>query len=421
VALTLTKIRETADTITLGWTPVPGVRGYLMWREKSPLRDVPSGGMRPVYSQSFDPLKREATFSKDSAWYRVMAIEASAEDGWPDASPPPPSSDWFPASWLTGPADDAIMRQALPPRKGALVGIWDSGPGIPRIELREQQAGRLFDIGAGSYYGGIPDSDGKMTAIKNAGRLPLVDAGHYGAFQAKEILDGARDAYIRQFVRAASAIGGPVLVRHFHEYAGPWMKPAHFYTRDPDVRCTALQWRDMCRRPVDIARAEGISNLIWIWCPTVYDDRASIFASYPGDSYVDIVGDDNYGYADQQWSGDVFGWAEHWEVHNYPRRYPVGDPRREQFKMLHDAFPNKPFAVMETGRAPHSTDTAKKAQWLARMPADAQTYLERMVMLVYSDYGLEADANGREWTLDKPPSALDGWRAAVNDPYFKTR
>lgn len=418
--MNLTKLSETASTLTLGWTPVPGARGYLMWREKSPIVAVPSGGTRPVYSQTFDPARDRATFSKDSAWYRVMAIENVAEDGYPDATPPLPPTDWFPASWLTGPCADAIMRQALPPRRGCLVGIWDSGhAGITRIVQRENEIGRKLDFGAGSYYGSIPNADGKMSAIIADGRLPLVDAGHYGIQYVSEIASGSKDGYIRDFVRAASAIhSGPVFVRHFHEYAGPWMA-AHWW--GPNQRCNAQQWRDMNRRPVDIAKAEGIDNIVWIWCATIYDDRAAIFASYPGDGYVDIVGDDNYGYADQQWSGDVFAWAEHWEVHNYPRRYPAGDPRREQFKMLHDAFPHKPFAVMETGRAPHSTDAARKAQWFVNAIADSSTHLDRMVMLTYSDYGLEADANGREWTLDKPPPALDGFRQMANAPYFKTR
>jgi len=338
----------------------------------------------------------------------------------PPPPPPPPSGDWFPASWLSGPSDEAIFRQAMPPRKGCLVGIWDSGhPGISRITQREGEVGRTFDFGAASYYGAeLPGSDGKVTLIKQGGRLPLLDAGQYGATNVSQILNGSKDTHIRNWVKAASAIGGPVLVRHFHEYAGPWM-PSHWFTggvnQAGSARCTSDQWKAMNRRPVDIAKAEGITNLIWIWCPTTYDDRASVWASYPGDDYVDIVGDDGYTYADVQWNGDVQKWTQHWENFNYPRRMTAS--QEPTFRMLHDAFPHKPFGAMEAGCTPHSTDASRKPQWIRNIVADSPTYLDRMVIHVYSDY----DDGAAKWTLDNPPAALDAYRDMVNAPYFKTR
>ena len=309
----------------------------------------------------------------------------------------------------------------MPPRKGVLVGIWDSGhAGITRITQREGEVGRKFDVGGGSYYGQMPNSDGKISLIKQGGRLPLCDAGHYGISGVGEILNGSRDLFIRSWVKAAAAIGGPVLVRQFHEYAGPWMA-AHWIDSAHSRRCTPQEWQAMCRRPVDIAKAEGIENLIWIWCATIYDDRNAVYASYPGDSYVDIIGDDNYGYTDNQWMGYEQGWATHAMCHNYPVvQYPAGDPRREELKMMHEFRPTKPFAVCETGRAPHSTQPDKKRAWLAEMPAQGKQYLDRMVIHLYSDYGTEADPGGHDWTLDHPASALEGYKAAVNDPYWNT-
>ena len=55
------------------------------------------------------------------------------------------------------------------------------------------------------------------------------------------------------------------------------------------------------------------------------------------------------------------------------------------------------------------------------MPAQGKQYLERMVIHLYSDYGTEADPGGHDWTLDHPASALEGYKAAVNDPYWNTR
>jgi hypothetical protein len=206
-------------------------------------------------------------------------------------------------------------------------------------------------------------------------------------------------------------------VRHFHEYAGPWMA-VHWIDAAHSRRCTPSVWRDMVRRPVDIARAEGIDNIIWVWCPTIYDDRAAVYASDPGDSYYDLLGDDGYGYADVQWQGYSQVWATLAHCFNFPVvMHPPGDPVRTELMMPCERFPHKPFAIMETGRAPHSTQTTKKRDWLANMVSDVKTYLPRTVALMYSDYGLEADSGGR-WTLDDPPVSLDGYRSAVNDPYF---
>ena len=327
----------------------------------------------------------------------------------------------YPGPWLAGPSSNDIFKSVIqPPGGGALAAIWDSGhPGISRIELREQQAGRKLDLVCGSYYGQIPNNDGKMSLGKAGGRIPLVDAGHFGITYVSEILNGSKDAYIRQFLRAASDIGGPVFVRMFHEYAGPWMR-AHWFSNN--VRCTSQQWKDMWNRVIDIMRDEGITNLITIWCPTIYDDRAAVYASDPGDANYDVLGDDGYGYADVQWAGYDQVWATPGICFNYPVVLYADNPSRlAELMMPCERFKHKPLFIAETGRAPHSTITTKKRDdFFELLVADTKMYLPNTVGYLYSDYGLEADSGGR-WTIDDPPVSLEGWRQAMNDPYFKTR
>lgn len=83
MALVLRKVDEDASTITLSWDPVPGARGYLLYRERSPVVEIPSGGSRPRYSQTFDPDRSSAIFSRDSAWYAVDAIAVVASGAYP--------------------------------------------------------------------------------------------------------------------------------------------------------------------------------------------------------------------------------------------------------------------------------------------------------------------------------------------------
>lgn len=77
--LDLRLIGETSNTITLGWTPV-GNRGYRFTREKA----------NGKWSHTWDSTRSSATFSKDSAWYRVEALGLAESAQYPPVSPPPP-------------------------------------------------------------------------------------------------------------------------------------------------------------------------------------------------------------------------------------------------------------------------------------------------------------------------------------------
>jgi hypothetical protein len=85
----------------------------------------------------------------------------------------------------------------------------------------------------------------------------------------------------------------------------------------------------------------------------------------------------------------------------------------------------KPFMIGEMG---HFEDS-RKAQWFRNVKANLLGTFDgkengpfnRVLALLYSDYGTEADPNGENWTIDKPADGLNGFREMVNDPYFNTR
>lgn len=76
MTLELTKLSETASTITLGWTPVPGARGYLFRREGE-----------PKISHTLDPLRSSVKFAKGSEWYEVQALMEGVVGRWPPEAP----------------------------------------------------------------------------------------------------------------------------------------------------------------------------------------------------------------------------------------------------------------------------------------------------------------------------------------------
>lgn len=78
--IALTKRSETATTLTLGWTPVPGCIGYRFSSEKQ---------AKPSFT--WNPATSSVKFAKGSAWYKVEAFGVSeAGDYSPSAPPPPP-------------------------------------------------------------------------------------------------------------------------------------------------------------------------------------------------------------------------------------------------------------------------------------------------------------------------------------------
>lgn len=75
--IALSKLSETATTITLGWSPVPGARSYRLTSEKQ---------SKATFA---GPNATQAKFSKGSAWYKVEALELMDEGIYP----PPQASN----------------------------------------------------------------------------------------------------------------------------------------------------------------------------------------------------------------------------------------------------------------------------------------------------------------------------------------
>lgn len=73
------KLKEDASSITLGWTPVPGVDGYRFW----------SAGI--LRSRTCDPKRDNVKFSKGQEPYVVEAVVFSGQDSgsYPPNAPPP--------------------------------------------------------------------------------------------------------------------------------------------------------------------------------------------------------------------------------------------------------------------------------------------------------------------------------------------
>lgn len=82
----------------------------------------------------------------------------------------------------------------------------------------------------------------------------------------------------------------PIIFRPFHEFDGNWFWWGKDY-------CTPQQFIDLWRFTVNYLKdTKGVNNMLFAFSPDRhYTTEAQYLERYPGDTYVDILGMDNYG------------------------------------------------------------------------------------------------------------------------------
>lgn len=415
MALTLTKLSETSTKITLGWTPVTGAIGYRFQ----------SATQAPKWSHSWDPMKSQGTFSKAS-WYKVEALGVEEAGQYPSTAPPPPpppppSSVTYPASYYTGPLGQANM---LPPKLGAFLIDFLGGIGMndsqyeSMVDQREQAMGRRFD-GLMTHYGGEGSYGGfascasvhpyRLQWIHDRGSLPLLSWHPSRSFT--DVNSGAVDGCFRAVADHLKALGFPIMLRPWWEFnlgGGPG---------GVNQKLCGQGFIDAWRRLVGIFDQRGASNVGFWWCPNNGVDYDCVNASYPGDEYVDWVGDDGYNWCTVGQSGcysapGIEGWAEWGQIYKHTH-----------YETIHDRYgPRKPYIIGETGTVYDSANPQKKGQWFRNIPAVGKTmqYL-RGISFYDADVSAVGDKN---WRVDHPTSdasVLAGFVAMAQDPWFNTR
>lgn len=206
------------------------------------------------------------------------------------------------------------------------------------------------------------------------------------------IKDGGQDGYIDRFAADARAYGRPVYLRFGHEMNGDWMS----YSAGRDGGPSAEHFKVAWRRLVDRFRAQGATNVRFIWCPNESDfpDRAGNHLEdyWPGDDYVDIVGFDAYNWTDQ-----------------LPRR---GDGDNRSFDQIVEGpydrigrFTDKEVWLCEFG-----TVEPDKAEWIEDM-FESRSF-PRLTGLIYFSENDQRDVQ-RDWRLDSSPASARAWRDGV--------
>jgi beta-mannanase len=155
-----------------------------------------------------------------------------------------------------------------------------------------------------------------LNSISGKGATPLITwepwsyvvAGtNQPTYKLSTITAGTHDAYIKSWAADLKAYNKPVMMRFAHEMNGnwyPWSEQVNGNAPGDYVKA----WKHV----VDVFRAEGATNVQWVWAPNVQQPGVSTAALYPGSAYVDNTGIDGFNWgSDQPWTG---GWQDPWDV-----------------------------------------------------------------------------------------------------------
>ncbi|MFF6955503.1 glycosyl hydrolase [Streptomyces sp. NPDC008317] len=164
-------------------------------------------------------------------------------------------------------------------------------------------------------------------------------------YSLKKIASGSFDSYVIRFARQVKAAGQPIALRFAHEMNGdwyPWSEKNSGNSRGDYVKA----WRHIH----DLFQAVGATEVIWVWSPNALRGARGVPLKplYPGDSYVDWIGVDGYGFGEKTAT-------------------EVIQPTVDEITK----FSRKPILLSETGSSPGPQQpgwTADLFRWIKRTP-----------------------------------------------------
>lgn len=335
------------------------------------------------------------------------ALDLLAQIG--GTTPVPPSG--YPASYTNGPLGS---KTPLPDKGKVFLINFYGGIGTSwaqsKIDIakRESDIGRKFDGLHVNYGSEIRTSEGDIPGwIIGRGQLPCITweptnnltAVNNGSF------DSQIDAAANHFKGYAPNV---IMVRPFREFNLSFLG---YGTGQPFI--------DAWRRIVDRFKARGADNVGFWWTPDEGTDRAGVNASWPGDSYVDWSGCDQYNMFLQGQTTPLHpGYAEFWEIVHYGGN------------CQHDLWgPKKAFVIGETGTHVDPNNPARKGDWWRGVPkairgeVGNQGPMEYMCGISFYDADVSAaEGPNNNFRVDVPTNVAavyQGWKDMCADPIWQ--
>ncbi|TXS26346.1 hypothetical protein EAO70_03350 [Streptomyces sp. adm13(2018)] len=146
----------------------------------------------------------------------------------------------------------------------------------------------------------------------------------------------------------------------------------------------------------------GVTNVVWVWTVSGWTGNAArMKALYPGDAYVDWIGMDQYNY---------------YLCHKSPDWLDFDRSQRPGYDWLRkNVSDDKPIMFSEFSTAPDPERPGRQRDWYAAIPGVAPSLPDARA---YVHWNRAVPGPGCDLTVDSGP-ALDGYRTAGRDPYFR--
>ena len=327
-----------------------------------------------------------ATAAADTSTSATTAPSTPSSTDTSTSAPPDTTTTLAPPAW-SGPPPAVPAQGALfgaHVKTGSSESAQQSG-----VTALEAKIGRKLAID--HYY--RPWTTGFPTTREqwdfDNGRIPLIS---WGKTYADQIVYGLEDDLIHQRARDIAALGQPLFIRWFWEMDGNRNQQ---YSESPALYIAAWQ------RIVSIFRAEGATNVGWVWCPDAFNfDDGTSQQYYPGDDWVDWTCADGYDWYLKPGDSDpsfktVFKSFYSWAI-TRPKPIMVGE-----------------YGVLEGGPVDRKANWVNAARTALKFddPAiDAVVY--------FNSYGEDNNGVYRDWTMDSTDLSLNAFALMGADPYF---
>ena len=289
--------------------------------------------------------------------------------------------------------------------------LFGMNPGTRGNETQQEVVLDL-EAQAGRTLPGVRVFDLWDQAFPSSDDLWLRDTGHTLFFSVRAKRTNGAVVLWRDI--AAAAPGSPL----YQEIVGWATKikgfgaPMYFaFNHEPeatasDANGTAAEFIAAWRKVIGVFREQNVTNATYVFITTGYayrvtdERRADLW--YPGDAYVDAIGEDDY-----NWSDCRPGVSTPWRSLQY-----IADPLR----VWAEDHPGKELMITEWASHEDPAVAGRKASWITEAQAlFKQPGWERFTVMLYYHRTLKPTCN---FWLDSSASSMSAWLAMANDPYY---
>jgi hypothetical protein len=229
--------------------------------------------------------------------------------------------------------------------------------------------------------------------FQSQGAIPELDwqpQDNGNGISFNDVTAGKYDGYINNFARATRSLGSPIRINLAPEVNGNW-EPWGIGNNgnNPD------NFKAFYRYVVNKFRAQGASNVSWIFAPNIHywGESASYADLYPGDSYVDFTGLDGYNW------GTTQSWSS-WQSFSDIFRSSYNDITSVSSKNVIITE----FASTEVG--------GNKAQWILDMFRDVRGSFPRISGITWFNENKETD-----WRINSSDASMEAFKNGANGNY----